>query len=68
MQPFGQKAGAASALLGFLQMGCAAIAIGIAASIMVPVYVAFCFVLTANLALSLVTFWFAFELPPNNAI
>lgn len=68
MQPFGQKAGAASALLGFLQMGCAAIAIGIAASIMVPVYVAFCFVLTANLALSLVTFWFAFEHPPNNAI
>ena len=57
MQPFGQKAGAASALLGFLQMGCAAIAIGIAASLPVPVYAAFCIVLAANLGLSLLVFW-----------
>ena len=56
LQPFGQKAGAASALLGFLQMGCAAIAIGIAASLSVPVYTAFCIVLAANLGLSLLAF------------
>jgi MFS transporter, DHA1 family, multidrug resistance protein len=59
LQPFGQKAGAASALLGFLQMGCAAIAIGIAASLSVPLYVAFCMVLAANLGLSLLVFWSA---------
>jgi DHA1 family bicyclomycin/chloramphenicol resistance-like MFS transporter len=56
LQPFGDKAGAASALLGFLQMIAAAIAIGIAASLPVPVYTAFCIVLTANLALALVSF------------
>ena len=57
LQPFGQKAGAASALFGFLQMGCAAIAIGIAASLSVPLYTAFCSVLAANLGLSLLAFW-----------
>ena len=57
LQPFGQKAGAASALLGFLQMGCAAAAIGIAAALPVPLYTAFCIVLTANLGLSLLVFW-----------
>ncbi len=59
LQPFGQKAGAASALLGFLQMGCAAIAIGIAASLSIPVYAAFCIVLAANLGLSLLAFLFS---------
>jgi MFS transporter, DHA1 family, multidrug resistance protein len=57
MQPFGRKAGAASALLGFLQMGCAAIAIGVAASLPVSPYRAFCIVLAANLGLSLLVFW-----------
>jgi MFS transporter, DHA1 family, multidrug resistance protein len=57
LQPFGQKAGAASALLGFLQMGCAAIAIGIAASLSAPPYEAFRMVLVANLGLSLLVFW-----------
>ncbi len=56
LQPFGQKAGAASALLGFLQMGCAAIAIGIAASLPVPLYSAFCIVLAANLSIALLAF------------
>lgn len=56
LQPFGQKAGAASALLGFLQMSCAAIAIAVAASLSVSVYGAFCIVLTANLGLSLLAF------------
>ena len=57
LQPFGKNAGAASALLGFLQMGCAAIAIGIAAALPVPLYAAFCIVLAANLGFSLLVFW-----------
>jgi MFS transporter, DHA1 family, multidrug resistance protein len=57
MQPFGQKAGAASALLGFLQMGCAAAATGIAAALPMPLYAAFCIVLSASLGLSLLVFW-----------
>lgn len=57
LQPFGQKAGAASALLGFLQMGCAALAIGVASVLAVPAYLAFCIVLAASLALSLLAFW-----------
>lgn len=59
LQPFGQKAGAASALLGFLQMGCAALAIGVAGALPVSAYVAFCGVLAANMALSLAVFWSA---------
>ncbi|MFT0182782.1 hypothetical protein ACMSIO_20395 [Pseudomonas benzopyrenica] len=55
LQPFRQQAGAASALLGFLQMGCAALAIGIASALAMPVYLAFCIVLAASLALSLLT-------------
>ncbi len=57
LQPFGHQAGAASAMLGFLQMGCAAIAIGVATSLQIPLYSAFCIVLAANLALSLLAFW-----------
>ncbi|MCA0326273.1 MAG: multidrug effflux MFS transporter [Proteobacteria bacterium] len=57
LQPFGQKAGAASALLGFLQMGCAAVLVGIAAALPVPLYGAFCTVLAATLGLSLLSFW-----------
>ena len=57
LQPFGQQAGAASALLGFLQMGCAAVAIAVAASLPLPIYAAFCTVLTVNLVLSLLAFW-----------
>ncbi|RUF23372.1 Bcr/CflA family efflux MFS transporter [Pseudomonas aeruginosa] len=56
LQPFGQQAGAASALLGFLQMGCAALAIGITSALAVPAYLAFCIVLATNLALALLAF------------
>ena len=56
LQPFGQQAGAASALLGFLQMGCAALATGIVSALAMPVYLAFCIVLVASLALSLLAF------------
>jgi MFS transporter, DHA1 family, multidrug resistance protein len=59
LQPFGQKAGAASALLGFLQMGCAAVAIGVVAALPVSLYMAFCIVLAINLCLSLLVFWSA---------
>ena len=64
MQPFGHKAGAASALLGFLQMGCAAVAIGIAAALPYPLYTAFCIVLAANLSLSFLAFWGVTERSP----
>ena len=57
LQPFGQKAGAASALLGFLQMGLAAVAIAIAAALPIAVYQAFGIVLVANLSLSWLIFW-----------
>lgn len=57
LQPFAQQAGAASALLGFLQMGCAALAIGVTTALAVPAYMAFCIVLTAILALALLTFF-----------
>ena len=56
LQPFGQQAGAASALLGFLQMGCAALTIGVASALAMPAYLAFCIVLAASLALSLLVF------------
>ncbi|RYF60475.1 MAG: Bcr/CflA family efflux MFS transporter [Comamonadaceae bacterium] len=56
LQPFGHQAGAASALLGFLQMGCAAVAIAITSALTIPAYLAFCVVLAANLALSLLAF------------
>jgi DHA1 family bicyclomycin/chloramphenicol resistance-like MFS transporter len=56
LQPFGRQAGAASALLGFLQMGCAALAIGIASALAVPAYLAFCIVLAVTLTLSLMIF------------
>lgn len=57
LQPFGQQAGAASALLGFLQMGCAALAIGVTATLAVPAYLAFGIVLVASLALAVLAFW-----------
>ena len=56
LQPFGQQAGAASALLGFLQMGCAALAIAVAAALPASAYMAFCSVLAASLGLSLLVF------------
>lgn len=56
LQPFGQQAGAASALLGFLQMGCAALAVAVASALWMPAYPAFCIVLVSSLALSLLVF------------
>lgn len=56
LQPFGAQAGAASALLGFLQMGCAALAIAVTSMLTVPVYWAYCIVLTASMAVALLVF------------
>jgi MFS transporter, DHA1 family, multidrug resistance protein len=56
LQPFGRQAGAASALLGFLQMGCAALAISIAAALPVPAYTSPGIILASNLTLSFLAF------------
>lgn len=46
LHPFGRQAGAASALLGFLQMGCAALAISVGAMLDVPAYTSLGIILT----------------------
>ncbi len=56
LQPFGRHAGAASALLGFLQMGCAALSISIAAALHFPAYISLGIILAANLTLSFLVF------------
>jgi len=56
LQPFGQQAGAASALLGFMLMGCAALAIGAVSMLPLAPYPAFCWVLVLCLAVSLGVF------------
>ena len=56
LQPFGSQAGTASALLGFLQMGSAALAISIAAALDVTAQTALAIVLASSAALSLVVF------------
>jgi MFS transporter, DHA1 family, multidrug resistance protein len=56
LHPFGRQAGAASALLGFLQMGCAALAISVAALLGVPAYTSLGIILTSNLALAFLVF------------
>lgn len=56
LQPFGRQAGAASALLGFLQMGCAAIAISLGAKLDVPAQTSLGIILTSSLALAFVAF------------
>ncbi|MGE4338604.1 MAG: multidrug effflux MFS transporter [Pigmentiphaga sp.] len=56
LHPFGRQAGAASALLGFLQMGCAAIAISVGAMLDVPAYTSLGIILTSSLALAFVAF------------
>jgi DHA1 family bicyclomycin/chloramphenicol resistance-like MFS transporter len=57
LQPFAQQAGAASALLGFLQMGCAALAITFGGMLALPAYTALGVVLFTSLAASFLCFW-----------
>lgn len=56
LQPFGQQAGLASALLGFLQMGSAAIAISIAGVLSLTAFAALGVIFTGTSALALVIF------------
>lgn len=56
LQPFGRQAGAASALLGFLQMGCAALAVSIGAALDLSAYAALGMILSTSLTLSLGVF------------
>ena len=57
LHPFGRQAGAASALLGFLQMGCAALAISVGAMLDVPAYTSLGVILTSSLALAFAALW-----------
>ncbi|MFT3803551.1 MAG: multidrug effflux MFS transporter [Burkholderiaceae bacterium] len=52
LQPFGRQAEAASALLGFLQMGCAALSISVATLLPVAAYTSLGVILTSSLVLS----------------
>jgi len=56
LHPFGKQAGTASALLGFLQMSCAAAAITVGASLGLPAYTSFALVATGALAASFLVF------------
>lgn len=57
LQPFAQQAGAASALLGFLQMGCAALAITFGGMLALPIYTALGVVLFTSLLAAFLCFW-----------
>ncbi|MFT4099559.1 MAG: multidrug effflux MFS transporter [Burkholderiaceae bacterium] len=61
LQPFGAQAGAASALLGFLQMGAATIAISMAAALDGPAHLALGGVLVVCMGSSLVALLFSRE-------
>src|SRR5262249_54566424 len=56
LDPFGSAAGSASALLGFLQMGCAAVAISIAGALDLAAYTSLGVTLTGSTALALIVF------------
>ncbi|MDD7973469.1 multidrug effflux MFS transporter [Roseinatronobacter sp. HJB301] len=56
LQPFGQQAGLASALLGFLQMGCAALGASLASILPMPPHVSLAFLLTTGSAIALLVF------------
>lgn len=56
LQPFGSQAGLASALLGFLQMGCAAVGASLASALPMPPLAALALILTAASALALLVF------------
>lgn len=56
LQPFGERAGAASALLGFFQMGCAAILTIIGGNIGLSALISFSIVLAASLLLAWLIF------------
>lgn len=57
LHPFGKQAGAASALLGFLQMGCAAVAIIIGTGFGLSAYTSLGIILTISLAAAFLIFF-----------
>lgn len=57
LHPFGSQAGAASALLGFLQMGCAAVAVTLGAGLDLSAYAALGIISAASLTLSFLVFF-----------
>jgi DHA1 family bicyclomycin/chloramphenicol resistance-like MFS transporter len=57
LHPFGTQAGAASALLGFLQMGCAAVAVTFGGGLDLSAYAALGIISVASLALSFLVFF-----------
>lgn len=57
LHPFGSQAGAASALLGFLQMGCAAVAVTLGGGLDLSAYTALGIISAASLALSFLVFF-----------
>lgn len=57
LHPFGSQAGAASALLGFLQMGCAAVAVTFGGGLDLSAYAALGIISVASLALSFLVFF-----------
>jgi DHA1 family bicyclomycin/chloramphenicol resistance-like MFS transporter len=56
LHPFGQQAGLASALLGFLQMGCAAVGALLASMLPLPPFTSLAVILTAGSILALLMF------------
>ena len=63
LHPFGRQAGLASALLGFLQMGCAAIGASLASALPFPPSVSLAVVLTTASVLALLVFLPVFAAP-----
>lgn len=57
LHPFGSQAGAASALLGFLQMGCAAVAVTLGGGLDLFAYTALGIISAASLAVSFLVFF-----------
>lgn len=57
LHPFGSQAGAASALLGFLQMGCAALAVTLGGVLDLSAYASLGIISAASLALSFLVFF-----------
>ena len=56
LHPFGKQAGAASALLGFMQMGCAALAILVGTTLALPAYTVLGVILFVALSASFICF------------
>lgn len=56
LDPFGRQAGTASALLGFMQMGCAAIGASLVSALPLPLRASLAVVLTASSMLALLVF------------